>query len=670
MFALLLVAAAAGAWFLRNNFSPDKLIAEISAVVLRQSGFALSVEAVDLTWSGDIRLKRICLRNPTMVSGRCFISADIVSLDLALAPLLKKQIEIRGAHFDAVEVSFFTERAPGVVTEMKSWQSDTMSTQPHTPQGEQAAADARFKLKSLRVTNGRVLHETKILPIPLGKTAFDAKLDYLNARQKLVFSMLFPDASRIDSELNIQSENLLGFMRALLNGREVAASNRIQGTVKCQNCQLSSFDSRLQALNGDLGIESEGAVVTLKSEKGEVGVASPIRMTLVWSGFVALDVARLNLTQGKGRLTGPGLAIDYGELGSDEKGNLKINFAVAAELGALATHFSSAAKTTGSVYASGKIEKGQVAAQLKVSKLAVRRGDLPALTAETLSAAYYANALQLNRQHLALAGQPFETSAKILLSGRAPVIAGNVVFPALKVKSLMSGEKDAQGDIELTPFSADILASATGIQLDKISAGFSRGTISGKYTFTSEGGRHSARLNLSRVKTQDLSEALKLRATVFAVLDGRCDLAFAGGSFDEMKKNVTGTLTASIGRGKIKDSFLQKGILNGPLHKLEEKFSDTEFESASLDAAFNAGAVSLKKLYFDASEFDVNLRAEAAAGGQGKAALNFRFRTSFVENVANPLHMGIESLREGDYYNLPFACRGDVFSSACYTKNW
>jgi hypothetical protein len=82
-------------------------------------------------------------------------------------------------------------------------------------------------------------------------------------------------------------------------------------------------------------------------------------------------------------------------------------------------------------------------------------------------------------------------------------------------------------------------------------------------------------------------------------------------------------------------------------------------------------AVSLKKLNFDAGEFDVNMRAESAAGGQGKATLNFRFRASFVENVANPLHMGIESsARRRLLYDLPFACRGEVFSSACYTKNW
>jgi hypothetical protein len=107
---VLLVAAAAGGFYLRQSFSPEKIKAEISALALRHSGYALSIADVDFTLTGDVRLKRICLRNPKMVSERCFVSANVVSLDLAILPLLKKQIEVRGAHVDAVEVSFFTEK--------------------------------------------------------------------------------------------------------------------------------------------------------------------------------------------------------------------------------------------------------------------------------------------------------------------------------------------------------------------------------------------------------------------------------------------------------------------------------------------------------------------------------------------------------------------------------
>lgn len=669
-FALLLIAAAVGAWYLRKNFSSEKIKAEISALALKHSGFSITIDEVDLTWSGDVRLKRICLKNPRMVSGRCFVSANVVSLDLALAPLLKKQVEVRGAHFDLVEVNFFTERPAGTKTDIGSWQGEEVAHKQSVADAQRTDSEARFRLKSLRVTNGAILHEVRVLPLPLGKTVFDAKLDYAAERQHLTGAMQFADASRVDADLNIESANLIGFVRQIAAGQVVGEANKTSGTLKCTGLSLAAFDPRLQSLNGSLAVQSSGQVMTLRSETAAIGVLQPLRLNLVWAGEAGIDIVKGTLTSGHGKLIGPGLAIEYSELGVDQKQNLRVHFGIAGELSVLAGQISGANTLKGNLHIAGKYENAVPSAHLKVTNLAAQRGGLPALSAEVLHASLKGKTIAFSKQKLALGGQAFDATASIQFAGSTPVASGSVDFKVLKPNQLFSGEKSQGAEMELAPFSAQFVSTAAGVRLDKISTGFSRGTITGSYAYDSAGERHTARLNLSRIKTQDLSEALKLKATVFAVLDGRCDLAFSGTNLDAIKKNVTGTLSAAIGRGKIKDSFLQKGILNGPLHKLEEKFSDTEFESASIEATFNAGAVSLKKLSFDAGEFDVSMRAEAASGGQGKATLNFRFRSSFVENVANPLHMGIETLREGDYYNLPFACRGDVFSSACYVKNW
>lgn len=664
------MAAVAGVWYLRKNFSSEKIKAEISALAQKYSGFSLTVDEVDLTWSGDVRLRRICLKNPRMVSDRCFVSANIVSLDLALAPLLKKQVEVRGAHFDRLEVNFFTERPAGTKTDVGSWQGKNVAPEANIGESQRSGSDARFRLKSLRVTNGAILHEVRVLPIPLGKTSFEAKLDYAAERQRLTGAMQFADASRIDADLDIESANLIGFVRQIAAGQTVGEAHKTSGTLKCTGLNLGVFDSRLQTLNGSLAVKSSGQVITLKSETATIGVLQPLRLDLVWAGEVGIDIVKLALTSGQGKLTGPGLSLEYSELGVDQKQNLKVLFALAAELSALAGKISGAANIKGSLHLSGKYENSVPSAYLKATNLSVQRGGLPAVSAEVLNASLQGKNIAFSKQKLQLGGQPFEASANIQFAGGTPVASGNVDFKVLKPNQLFSGDKGTGAAIEFAPFSAQFMRTPAGIRLEKISTGFSRGTITGSYAYDTTAERHAARLTLSKIKTQDLSEALKLKATVFAVLDGRCDLVFAGENLDAIKKNVTGSLIAAIGRGKIKDSFLQKGILNGPLHKLEEKFSDTEFESAAIEASFNAGAVSLKKLSFDAGEFDVSMRAEAASGGQGKATLNFRFRSSFVENVANPLHMGIENLREGDYYNLPFACRGDVFSSACYVKNW
>jgi len=671
---VLLVAAAAGGFYLRQSFSPEKIKAEISAVALRHSGYSLTIAEVDFTLTGDVRLRRICLRNPKMVSERCFVSANVVSLDLAILPLLKKQIEVRGAHVDAVEISFFSEKSqttdkkPSI--EIGSWQGQAFESDTEREKAAEAGAEARFKLKSLRVTNGTIAHEVKVLPLPTGKTTFAAELAYAPQRQNILAKGVFPDGSRVESELNIKSANLINFARQLAASKRIDATETIEGHLDCQNCNLSAMDSRLKSLNGRLTLQSAGSTLTVKSEKAEIAVHAPLKLTLAWAGEASIDLVTGSLSSGQGKLTQTGLVIEYANLGSDSKMHTKLAFAVQADLPAIAQQLALGVGLTGRFSAAGKYENGVVAAQLKFGQLRLSRGDLPALSADALSGMLTGSQMSFSRQQLALGGQAFEASARISLQGRATVVSGSVEFPVLKLNKLLSAEAGQTSDIVFSPLSAQIQASGSAIRFDKISAGFARGQISGSYVYDYAGEKHSARLGLSRIKTHDLSEALKLKATVFGVLDGRFDATFTGNDRAQVLKTITGSLNASIGRGKIKDSFLQKGILNGPLHKLEAKFSDTEFESAAIEAVFSSGAMSLKKLNFDAGEFSVNMRAESAAGGQGKATLNFRFRASFVENVANPLHMGIESLREGDFYDLPFACRGDVFSSACYTKNW
>lgn len=161
---------------------------------------------------------------------------------------------------------------------------------------------------------------------------------------------------------------------------------------------------------------------------------------------------------------------------------------------------------------------------------------------------------------------------------------------------------------------------------------------------------------------------LGMHAKIFG--DVALDATLSSTGSLSQRENLTGPVSFRIGRGKIKDSFFQKGILAGPLHKLEEKFSDIEFVSGIADLTLNRGTLNIRKFFFDAEEWSVALRAEADKDLVGKAALDFRFRESFIANVANPLHLGIDGRKEGEFYELPFACRGNIASGSCYKQNW
>lgn len=695
--ALVAVVATTG-WYARRQLSTEALTSEISALVLRSTGFQLSIGELKLTWTGDVRLQHICLKNPQLVSDRCFVSANVLSLDLSLLPLLRKQVVVRGAHIDSVAINLFTEKKVEKGKpdqQIGSWQAPDVTKDPsHVP-----ASTTRLSLQKIHITNGVLAHEVKLLPIPIGNTSFFGELAKWQAYQ-IQGSLNFPAGSGITANLKINSENLLRFLKEIATTRSFAASDRIEGSLQCQACDLSALDARLHSLTGQVNLRAEGNRWKVISESSRIATQGALKLSLLWAGSLDFDLQLPSIIAGQGKLSGPGISIDYSTLLYDQREGLRVNFGVAAELSNFASVAGDGKTLAGQATISGSYRKTGLDAGFRIAKFRAGKSAVVEISSESLQGALTSSTASLNSQSLSLNGQTFETTSVINFKEKVPLVTGRAIFGTLNLDKLWStapagaGESAAASSpstsvslplrlqlavqskilkvnqIELEGVAAQLQTDGPLIRIEKISATLARGQVSGGYSYDLATRKQTARFALSQVRAHDLSQALKLKATVFGQIDGRIDAAFMGSDIAQVMKTVSGTVIMTVGRGKIKDSFLQKGILNGPLHKLEEKFSDTEFESATVDASFRSGALSLKRLYFDASEFNVSMRAEAAAGGQGKATLNFRFRTSFVENVANPLHMGIEGLREGDFYDLPFACRGDVFIAECYKRNW
>ena len=307
---------------------------------------------------------------------------------------------------------------------------------------------------------------------------------------------------------------------------------------------------------------------------------------------------------------------------------------------------------------------------------------------------------QLTGETIALKAQPFRlndsaftANLNFTRSAAANRLTGAVDFPLLDISALKETESGkpqpaavgtasrteialrvavgelSAGKWKLNQFKGDLVINAAGLQIVNATAALAQGRLQFHYR-QERGGQQSVQLQAQALKAQLISENLSLPGTIYGILSTTAALRFTGDSAEGIRRTLSGSVTGDLGRGKIKNSFLQKGILTGPLHKLEDKFSDIEFASGSIDARFSSGAIEIKKLWFDAEEWNAQLRAEADQQGQGKAALNFRFRSSFVENAANPLHLGIGSRKDGDFYDLPFACRGNVLSGSCYKQNW
>jgi len=233
----------------------------------------------------------------------------------------------------------------------------------------------------------------------------------------------------------------------------------------------------------------------------------------------------------------------------------------------------------------------------------------------------------------------------------------------LRVQSFQLSEQ-----IALAQLSTQIKLSGQTVELSPFSGSIFGGSISGSLSKSADQLKLKASLN--QLKLAEVSNFLKFQAQAHGTLNGRAQLETSGKNIEEYKSKLSGELRADVGRGKIKNSFFQKGILSGPLYKIEEKLIDVEFKELQIELGFVPGKIALRKVFFDAEEWQVKLRAESDWNYQGKSALDIHFNTTFIENIANPAMLGIADRLDGSVYHLPFGCRGNVLSGSCYQKNW
>ncbi|MBX3723437.1 MAG: hypothetical protein KF713_16450 [Turneriella sp.] len=649
---LLLVIGVAGlVVFIRKNYSPEKVKAELESTLMHKTGLAVTIGQLEFTWAGDIRLRQICIRNPAMRSERCLVFANITSLDLRILPLLKKRIEIRAAHLEDMAVNLFTEEKPAEARKreiLKSW--DIPLKEPAAGVG----GGAELKLDALKISNGIILHEARALPLPMGKTKF--KLVFSEGLEKTVkLEAEYPDGGMTSLNLKVHAENMLTSVKSLLREGKAAESDKIAGELVCKTCNGSALDPRLATVSGNFELAGAQNRIQIAANRAEIGVQGPLIAVFTYSGKLTLLLPALAVEAGSGSLSAAGISLVYSNMSLTQTMGLKADFDATLDFGSFRGMPGLPPHLKGVATAHGQFEKGIAAGQARVRNFELPLSAGLSLASPDFSAGFINSTLTLVNQGFTLNKNAFSATGKV---------AGNEVN--LKVSApVLTYEK-----WRVDSFTGDVRKSGAILQVNNATMVFARGRLTANYSRQLATHAQSLRLSAAGLKAQELSPLFGFKTTVFGDVSADVNVSFAGDSAAEMMKRLSGTAALRLGRGKIKDTFMQKGVLGGPLHKLEEKFSDIEFASGSADISFNGGRFQARKVFFDAEEWNITLRAEADNDGNGKAALDFRFRPSFVENVANPLHLGIEGRKEGDFYELPFACRGNVFSGACYKQNW
>lgn len=698
LLALLLLSIAlvvGGIFYLKSRISPAAFSAEVSALLRRRFGLALTVGELEFTWAGNARLRHICIRNEKMRSTRCLLAADIVELDFKLLPLLRKEIHVRGMKISRCELNLFSEKwqtAEKNFQVVKSWEFSAPTPTLDTAKESSTAQAIALQLDHVEIDNGLIAHEAEILPLPLGQMPFAASLR--DAGKDLHLNLDLPDSGRVEAQLALQIADFASTARRLLHQLYLSDNDKISGTLVCTRCNLSRVDERLQHLTGKLEIEFAGKELQLRSRDAHITSHYAHAPQLLWDGTAKLQLPQLVPLSGEGTFTGQGLVVQYLRLAGSEKAGIESDFSANLDLARL----PKISGFKGELKAQGSVRNRVVAAHFVVQNFATDKAPFP-ITAENLEGNLRENTIALRRQKALLGKNAAELSLDFTIKNTSRSVSGTIAFgelnlddwlrtnaaadsgnaPTARTKSAATQPFSAQlsiiasscryKDVQSGKLSARLMANEQSWELNPVELEFGRGRITGSYR-RELSGRQNIQLRVASVRAQDLKALVPWKATLYGLLDAEASGSFTGNTPTAILQNGQGRLSLHLGRGKIKDSFLQKGIFTGPLHKLEDKFADIEFASAMAEARLDAGKLHIHKLAFDAEEWNVAYRAEADNTGQGKAELIFRFRESFVANVANPLHLGIAERKEGDFYDLPFVCRGKVSSGDCYRPNW
>lgn len=682
LFFLLPLCLLTGSAFLylRHRYPPEKIREELAAALTRRSGFSVTVGEVDYTWTGHIRIAHLCLRNAQMKDTRCTIDAHQLELDVSLFALLQRRTELRSVRIQDLKVQLFEEVREDVGKKnrvvLRSFDRAT-SAQPVTNDANGSTA----LLAALEISQGELVRDMPLAPLPRGRSRF--ALQYRGGQNATLTTRIFFDNGGEASIAFSGEGNLPAIATAIMKSRDLPTAS-LSGKVTCTHCPLDSIDRRLTSVSGGAGFTLNDQKLLVETQAATIGIVALPGADFSLNAKLPLQLKDFTVSDASGTLNRPGLAIQFAHLNTGMHGT-RADFQLNADLAAL-----NQPGLSGRLTGQGRIDQGKAAADLSITAFSLAAGRGMTITSAAFKAKALGEILSVARQPFALNGQAFTATLTVARSAGIQKVNGTLDFPELDLSPAApeaqgSGNAAARRAVDITvrlkagqfrygkwrlaALAGNVTYNQQGLDIDEAEAVFAKGQIRFAYKRPLSGAQ-KLRFEAQGLQAQALSESLELPAKIYGPLNASANFSFEGDNMEAFRRSASGSLTMSLGRGKVKDSFVQKGVLTGPLHKLEEKFADIEFASANLDARFVTGVMTIKKLHFDAEEWNVLFKAEADATGKGRAALDFRFRQSFVENAANPLHLGISSRKDGDFYDLPFACRGNVFSAACYKQNW
>ncbi len=221
-----------------------------------------------------------------------------------------------------------------------------------------------------------------------------------------------------------------------------------------------------------------------------------------------------------------------------------------------------------------------------------------------------------------------------------------------------------------TGLKASFISSRKQLSFDAFTAKCFGGEISGKSVidFSKNAVDIEAAITFEKIKVQQIAESSeKIKNRFFGTAQGRSEFAFRAGKDGEAMKTMKGKLEFTIANGKLMDTGLQNG-LGAALSEMKYKLKDLEFSKISGNFSIAGSNYYVNQFEFIAPDVRLKLEGYFDKELDGDMKLSLEFNINFIQDVPNPALLQLNKYKQGGWYIIPFAMKGNITKSENYRR--
>ena len=245
------------------------------------------------------------------------------------------------------------------------------------------------------------------------------------------------------------------------------------------------------------------------------------------------------------------------------------------------------------------------------------------------------------------------------------------VYP-IKVQGDIHFKEALVSKIKFDDLKASLDFEGKKITLNPLDLSLAQGSLKGKYQLVlGKTPRHYFSFQIKQFKANRLIDFFDIKDKIYASFNGSLKGTMRGADFASLTKSLEATLNLKTSTGKLVNTFLQGGLLNGPLGSLERKLYRLEFSEFSADAEASEGEIYVERVKLRSSDLELNVIGKFDWNLFGNGYMNLKFTNSFIENVAAPARLGILNNYQNGWYQLPFSCiQENIRKLNCWEPDW